>query len=251
MIYGLYLSASGIAANSYKQDVIANNLANTETAGFKRDVTSFKSRLTEAREGRRLGSWSDPRLEGTGGGLLAMPNQIDFASGNLQPTGSPLDVAILGDGFFAVRQDNKTMLTRDGRFSVNSNGQLTTSSGQPVLDMNSQPITLSTSAPVTINPDGQITQDGQPVGRLGVFNVGDKTTLTKVGGNLLSPADPNDLQRSDSRVRSEFREGSNVDPATEMVALMETQRQIDANANMIQAQDSTLKLLVNSVGKIS
>jgi flagellar basal-body rod protein FlgG len=251
MIYGLYLSASGIAANSYKQDVIANNLANSETAGFKRDVASFRQRLTEARAGRSPGSWSDPRLEGMGGGLLAMPNRIDFAAGSVEQTGSPLDVAIQGDGFFAVKQNDKTLLTRDGRFSVNSSGQLTMSSGQKVLDANGQPITLSSTATVTINPDGQITQDGQPVAKLGIFNVADKTTLKKVGSNLLAPAEANDLQKSDSRVRSEFREQSNVDPATEMVELMETQRQIEANANMIQAQDATLKLAVNSVGKIS
>jgi flagellar basal-body rod protein FlgF len=251
MIYGLYLSASGIAANSYRQDVIANNLANSETAGFKRDVPSFKQRLTEAQQGRRPGSWSDSRLEGMGGGLLAMPNHIDFSSGAMEQTGSPLDVAIQGDGFFAVKQNDQTLLTRDGRFSVNSQGQLVMSSGQRVLDGNGQPIGLSSTAPVTIEADGQITQEGQAVGKLGVFSVGDKSTLTKVGSNLLAPQNANDVQRADAKVRSEFREQSNVDPATEMVELLETQRQIEANANMIQAQDATLKLAVGSVGKIS
>jgi len=251
MIYGLYLSASGIAANSYRQDVIANNLANSETSGFKRDVPSFKQRLTAAQENRKPGDWSDPKLEGMGGGLLGMPNHIDFSQGSMEQTGSPEDVAIQGEGFFAVQQNGKTLLTRDGRFTVNNAGQLSTSSGQQVLDANRQPITLNPGATVTINPDGQITQDGQAVARLGVFNVADKSTLTKVGSNLLEPADANALQPSDSRVRSEFREQSNVDPATEMAELMDTQRQIEANANMIQAQDSTLKLCVNSVGKIS
>jgi flagellar basal-body rod protein FlgF len=251
MIYGLYLSASGIAANSYRQDVIANNLANSETSGFKRDVATFKQRLSAAEENRNPGSWSDPRLQGIGGGLLAMPNHIDFSQGSFEQTGSPLDVAIQGEGFFAVKQNNQTLLTRDGRFSVNRDGQLSTSSGQVVLDNNGQPISLSQTSPATINTDGEITQGGQPVARLGVFNVADKTSLTKMGGNLLAVADPNALQPSDSRVRSEFREQSNVDPATEMADLMDTQRQIEANANMIQAQDSTLKLLVNSVGKIS
>jgi flagellar basal-body rod protein FlgF len=251
MIYGLYLSASGIAANSYRQDVIANNLANVETAGFKRDMPSFKQRLTEAQEGRRMGSWSDPRLEGMGGGLLAMPNRIDFSDGALQQTGSPLDVAIQGDGFFAVKQNDQTYLTRDGRFSVNNQGQLVMSSGQRVLDANGQPISLASTSPVTIDGDGQITQEGQSVGKLGVFTVGDKGTLTKVGSNLLSPQNVNDLQRMDTKVRSEFREQSNVEPATEMAELLEVQRQIEANANMIQAQDATLKLAVGSVGKIS
>jgi flagellar basal-body rod protein FlgF len=249
MIYGLYISATGIAANSYKQDVIANNLANSETAGFKRDVAAFKQRLTAAQEGRAVGSWSDSILEGLGGGMFAMPNQIDLAPGSLQETGSPLDVAISGDGFFAVRENGKTLLTRDGRFTVNRDGQLVLSSGQPVLDSAGQPIAIAPDAPVSIDAEGEISQNGQPVAQLGLVDPADKSTLTKAGGNLLDPGD-SPLRPIETRVRSQFVEQSNVDPATEMADLMNTQRQLEANANMIQMQDQTLQRLVNDVGKI-
>ncbi|HSZ56269.1 MAG TPA: flagellar basal-body rod protein FlgF [Tepidisphaeraceae bacterium] len=249
MIYGLYISATGIAANSYKQDVIANNLANSETAGFKRDVAAFKQRLTAAQEGRAVGSWSDSILEGLGGGMFAMPNQIDLAPGSLQETGSPLDVAISGDGFFAVRENGKTLLTRDGRFTVNRDGQLVLSSGQPVLDSAGQPIAIAPDAPVAIDAEGEISQNGQPVAQLGLVDPADKSTLTKAGGNLLDPGD-SPLRPIETRVRSQFVEQSNVDPATEMADLMNTQRQLEANANMIQMQDQTLQRLVNDVGKI-
>lgn len=249
MIYGLYLSASGVAANSYRQDVIANNLANSETVGFKRDIANFKQRLMASQERRSPGSWSDSALEGLGGGLLAMPTRTDFSPGSIQDTGSPLDVAIQGEGFFAVKEGDQTMLTRAGRFSVNRDGKLVLSSGQQVLSNASQPITLSTTAPLSIGSDGQITQNGQPVAQLGVFNVEDKSALTKVGGDLLNPGD-SVLQPVAAKLRSQFIEGSNVDPATEMAVLMDSQRQIEANANMIHMQDETLQRLVNDVGKI-
>ena len=102
MIYGLYLSAAGVMSSSYRQDVTANNLANAENVGFKRDLPLFQERLTEAQQ-RRGERWSDPLMEGLGGGLLASPTVVDNQPGDLESTGSPLDVAIQGDGFFAVR----------------------------------------------------------------------------------------------------------------------------------------------------
>jgi flagellar basal-body rod protein FlgF len=249
MIYGLYLSASGIAANSYRQDVIANNLANSETTGFKRDVAAFRQRLTAAGEGRAIGGWSDPALEGLGGGLFAMPTTIDLSQGSTQETGSPLDVAIEGNGFFAAQENGQTKLTRAGRFTVSRDGQLVLSSGQRVLDAAGQPITLSPGAPVSIDVDGQISQAGQAVAHLGVFDVEDKTALTKAGGNLLNLND-SPLHPVVPRLRSQFIENSNVEPATEMADLMDAQRQLEANANMIHMQDETLQRLVNDVGKI-
>jgi flagellar basal-body rod protein FlgG len=249
MIYGLYLSATGIAANSYKQDVIANNLANSETAGFKRDVASFRQRLTAAQEGRAAGSWSDSILEGLGGGMFAMPSRIDFSPGSMQETGSPLDVAIGGEGFFAVRENGQTMLTRDGRFIVNRDGQLVLHSGQPVLDAAGQPITLLPGAPASIDADGEISQNGQPIARLALLDVEDRSALTKAGGSLLNPGD-SPLRPVPGHFRSGFVEQSNVDPATEMAEMMDAQRRLEANASMIQMQDATLARLVNDVGKI-
>src|SRR5215210_5206856 len=105
MIYGLYLSAGGVVANSYRQDVLANNLANAETVGFKRNIPLFQQRLTESQQRQMTGqgaSWSDPLMERIGGGLLASPTLTDGTQGELEHTGSPMDVAIQGDGFFAV-----------------------------------------------------------------------------------------------------------------------------------------------------
>ena len=114
MIYGLYLSATGVQTSAHRQDTIANNLANAETVGFKKDVSLFRQRLTEAQE-RRLspgsrrphgplfpGAPTNPLLEPIGGGHDFHPTLIDTAQGELEPTGSPLDLAIEGGGCFDV-----------------------------------------------------------------------------------------------------------------------------------------------------
>jgi flagellar basal body rod protein FlgG len=252
MLYGLYLSASGMISSAYKQDVVANNLANSESVGFKRDVASFKERLTEAQE-RRLPGRSNAMLEMLGGGILAQPTLVDTRQGEIEPTGNALDVAIQGDGYFGVTTGKgESRLTRNGQFAVNKDGHLILANGegQAVLDPKGQPIRLLPNIPVTISQDGTITQDKQVTGRIGVFDVADRSKLTKKGGTLI--AHPNQqLIPGNGVLRSEFVERANVDPATELSDLMETQRQLEANANMIRYQDQTLGRLVNEVGKIS
>src|SRR3954469_23516855 len=108
MLYGLYLSATGVMTNAYRQDVIANNIANAESVGFKRDLALFQERPTEAqarrfRGGGPSGGQSNDLLEGLGGGMFASPTKIDTKSGELETTGNNLDVAIQGDaGYFMV-----------------------------------------------------------------------------------------------------------------------------------------------------
>lgn len=254
MIYGLYLSASGVLSNSYRQNVIANNLANSETVGFKRDLTMFRQRLTAAQENPLDADKTESLMENLGGGLLAEPSFFDAQQGDLEETGNSLDVAIQGKGYFAIGTDKGTRLTRDGQFMVDRSGKLILSghSGQQVLDANQQPITLDSRLPVSIGADGRVTQNGQEVARLGVFDAPDTTKLKKEGGTLLSYGDANGMQPStDSTLHSNFIERANVDPSVELSTLMDTQRQLEANANMIRYQDETLDKCVNDVGKIS
>ena len=256
MIYGLYLSATGVVTNAYRQDVIANNLANSETVGFKKDVALFDQRLTEAQQRRMAaGSRFNPTsalLENLGGGLLVHPTAIDTGQGEFEPTGSPLDVAIEGDGFFAVDAAGQTRLTRNGQFTINSAGRLTLSNakGEEVLDAERRPIQLEPGGNVWIAKDGTITQHGRSVARLGVFDVADKSKLSKQGGALMSYGQQDLAPATTATLHNESVERANVDPTTELAQLMDTQRQLEANANMIRYQDQTLAKLVNEVGKI-
>jgi flagellar basal body rod protein FlgG len=252
MLYGLYLSASGMISSAYKQDVVASNLANSESAGFKRDVASFQERLTEAQQ-RRLPGRSNAMLEMLGGGTFARPTLVDDRQGEIEPTGNALDVAIEGDGFFAVTtKKGESRLTRNGQFAVDNKGRLVLANGEgnTVLDPKGKPIQLLPNVPVKITQDGTISQDKQVTGRIGVFDVADRSKLTKKGGTLIAHTDQK-LVSGNGVLRPEFIERANVDPATELSDLMEAQRQLEANANMIRYQDQTLGRLVNEVGKVS
>lgn len=252
MIYGLYLSASGVLTNSMRQDVIANNIANSETVGFKRDMATVRQRLTEQQERGGIGLSSD-LLEHLSGGLLPQPTWVDQTQGELDPTGNNLDVAMQGSGYLGVSHNGKTSLTRNGQMLVNRDGFLCLSNdiGQAVLDEKQTPIKLDPTLPVTINKDGAISQGNKVVATIGVFDVADESQLVKQGGTLMGVPANVQLKSGSALLRSGFTERSNVDSATELAALMDTQRELEANANMIHIQDETLDKLVNDVGKPS
>jgi len=251
VIYGLYLSASGVLTNSYRQDVIANNIANSETVGFKKDLTLLQQRPTAAQQTGKFGQ-TDPLLEPIGGGLLASHTAIDTLPGEIESTGNTMDVALQGAGYLAVSSQGKTHLTRNGQMIFDRTGRLVLSNNPSaaVLDNKQSPIVLDTTMPITIALNGTITQNGKPVAKLGLFDVKDPSRLQKDGGTLLGLPDGVAMQTAEPNVRSGFIEKSNVDPSTELTNLMDTQRQLEANANMIHIQDETLDKLVNDVGRI-
>jgi flagellar hook-basal body protein len=150
MNYGLYVSAAGALTSLHRQDVVANNLANLNTVGFKPDSVFTKTRLPERLESGQ--SFADPQylLEQLGGGQHLHPTFISFRQGDLAETHNDLDVAIMGEGFFAVQAGSgpdSIRLTRDGRFTLNTDGELVMStSGMRVLDVNDEPIRLNRNA---------------------------------------------------------------------------------------------------------
>src|SRR5439155_6395362 len=170
---------------SYREDVIANNLANAETVGFKKDLATFVERRTAAAE-RGLGTGSsDPMMEHMTGGLWTLPTGVDVSQGELEQTGHNLDVGVVGKGYF-MAQDGKgqTTLTRDGRFAIDRSGNLIMahSDGQRVLDRQRKPIVLDPRQQIAIDTDGTISADKTPVARLGVFDVPKPELIGKQGG---------------------------------------------------------------------
>ena len=133
---------------------------------------------------------------------------------------------------------------------LRNGGVLTTDAGHPVLSDKMSGISIAPGA-VNIGKDGIITQNAQTVGRLGVFSVPDPKLLAKRGANLMSYPDiERSLKASDAQLHNEALEQSNSEPTTELAALMDAQRQLEANANMIRYQDQMLSRLVNDVAKI-
>ncbi len=257
MIYGMWLSATGVVTANHQTDVIANNLANAETTGFKRQLATMAERLPERLERRGL-QRGDPFLDRIGGGQLMAPSFYDLSDGVIEPTDRNLDVAITGDGFFAVRDVNTgdTRLTRNGNFMLDRAGKLVlaTAAGEPVLDAEGEPIQLNLQDvrldDIKIGQDGTISDGSEIIGKVGLYTVDRPLDLRPIGGTLLKVPDGAPLKESMATANAGFLERSNVDPTIELTRLMESQRLMEANANMIRFQDQTLSTLVNTVGKI-
>lgn len=253
MNYGLWLSATGVVTNSHQIDVISNNLANVDTAGFKRQMAAFQERPPEGKENpTRVG---DRYFDRIGGGQLLAPSAFDSTGGQLEETRRNLDLAINGDGFFLVRDTNgQDHLTRNGNFVTDTDGNVVLESDRKLqlLDAKREPLNFRglVTENLTIGEDGTVAHAGEPVGQVGLFNVPDPTLLRPVGHSLFKMPASVEAEAYRGQIESGYLEKSNVDPAVELTKLMEAQRMLEANANMIRYQDQSMSRLVNDVGRI-
>ena len=156
MFYGAYISAEGAQAQSRRLEVLANNLANVDTAGFKRDLAVVRARHAEEID-LGLDSPGSGSINNVGGGVRLVETKTDFSPGPLAITGEPTDLAIEGDGFFAVQTAAGERYTRNGGFQINANGQLVTNEGMPVLGDNGPIVLQPTDRNIMISKDGRIT----------------------------------------------------------------------------------------------
>ena len=252
MIYGLYQSAAGMMVNEYRQGVLANNLANAETSGFKRDVATFSERRTAADVGQRRGPTHDLMQQLTGGIWLGK-TQTDFGEGVLQRTELATDIALAGPGFFQVRDAQGTdLLTRDGRLLMDSEGRLVSATdGAAVLGRGGAPILLNPrGGELTIDDEGRVSQDGQIAAQLAVVDVTDYDALQKVGASRFRGGELLATPRPEARVMQGFVESSGVEPVKEMVSMLEASRAYQLNAQMITMQDQSLGRLIGSIANL-
>jgi flagellar basal body rod protein FlgG len=232
----------------HQVDVVANNLANVNTASFKRDVATFRTRLPESQTDASGFAYRNPVLDCLGGGIELGSSTTQFDQGEMEVTNRPLDVCIRGPGLFAVRDlDGQTVYTRDGRFTVNEQNQLAMLDGRRlVLDDSKQPITVDPAQPLTFSNDGTISQQGQPVAKLSLTDFTSQPgALRKLGANLYAAASAG--QTIPALLTAGCIEKSTVDPVKELVTMIEAQRAYEANAQMIRLQDETLSRAVNDV----
>ena len=261
MNYGLYLSASGVLTNLYRQDVFSNNLANVETVGFKQDLPSIRQRDPESVEEQFGSDVSKRLLDKLGGGVLAGQQRIGFNPGPTRNTGGPLDVALdAPDTFFAIGVDDAqtgqsaVRLTRDGRFSRDDEGYLVTvTGGHSVLDTNDLPIRVNDDSPVTIDKAGRILQQGGKVAQLQVTSVTDTNRLVKEGQNLFRFDGQEDLRKPAdlATVQPGFVEASGVDPIKALMQLIAATKSVTANGNMIRYHDLLMDRAVNVLGRVA
>lgn len=248
MPYGMYISAEGAQVQQRRLEVIANNLANVETAGFKRDVAMFQARFAEAIQQGTDYPHSQSQND-IGGGVKIIDVATDFSGSSLRETGMQTDFAVNGDGFFQVRgADGEVYLTRAGNFTLDANGRLVTQTDDmPVLSDSGGEITIDDTKPWEVYPGGNIMQDGSTtaIGLVRPQSLGD---LVKVGANLFKPLAPAEkVAEAERDIRQGYLEQSGVNPTREMMAMIETSRAFEANTRLIQHQDSMISGLISRV----
>jgi flagellar basal-body rod protein FlgF len=233
----VYVLSAGLTALTRRQETIAANLANLGTHGYRRQdsvIQLFETALD--------GTAADEKV------LFPVPTtSIDFAPGELETTGNPLDLAIEGEGFFAVRTPRGVEFTRAGRFTRNEAGQLATSAGDPVLAEGDGVVELGTGAKVEILRDGQVSVDGQPVARVKVVDFARRDLLRRgPTGLLVAPPPAGERAVEKPGVLQGTLEGSNVQATAEMVDLIETQRSYERKSRAIQVINDAMEILLRA-----
>jgi flagellar basal-body rod protein FlgG len=239
---GLFIAASGMLADQIRQDVLANNLANATTAGYKGDravASAFSSLLLENIDnGRTVGP--------LGMGVRIDDIKVDGHQAGLRATQNPLDLAMAGPGFFAVQAPGGMRYTRDGAFALDADRRLVNAMGMPVLGDDGRPITLPPGERVTIDKLGRVSVDERIVATLRI-DVLNPDSLRKQGDNLYTGAI--DTAAAKGQVAQGFLEASNVNSVREMVGLITTMRSYEASTKAVRALDETVGKAVNEVGR--
>lgn len=253
MIYGLYLSATGVLASSYRQDVIANNLANVNTTGFKKSRGDFEDLVyqTVRQAGGELPSGGQmPVGQQVGLGVRPVGISKIFSQGQYVHTENELDLAIEGKGFFKVMSNGVEYYTRAGNFKIDKDGFITTPNGdrlQPEFSIPPQTVsvTVDTNGKVTcFGPDNSSLASGQ----ISLYTFPNQAGLSSVGRNLFLPTgasgDASEGQPGVDGVGTMaqgYLEVSNVNVVEEMVNMIIAQRAYELNSKAIQTADAMME----------
>jgi len=240
----MYVALSRQMTLRRELDIVANNLANVDTNGFKvesamvRTETSDRARMVDGP--RRLSFVIDD-------GVVR-----DFRQAALTQTGGTFDLAIDGQGFFSVQTAKGERYTRDGRFTLAADGRLTTQAGDPVLGEGGEITVDPGLGPVSISVDGVVSQNGESVGKISLVAFDDLSGLAKDGDNLFR--NTSNLQpqpASSARVRQGMLEGSNVDSILQVTRLIEISRAYESLAKTIENSAELSRRSVERLGRVA
>ncbi len=249
---GLYLSAMGAKVQDARMDVVANNMANSQTTGYRRDMAVFRQRLATALEDPRFADRASPGYEAIGGGVFLSRIAATREPGPLERTERPFDVAIDGEGFLQVRgRDGKLYYTRSGNLRCDEEGYLVTGDGRyRVQGQGGGDITLPPGA-VEIGEDGALFVDGVVQAQIGLVMPSDPSMISKRGDSVWGKDGPVGDLASTAKIRQGWLEGSTVEPMREMTEMIEIQRTYEMNMKAMQIQDGILGRAVTDVGRPS
>lgn len=259
MSYGLYVSAEGAFSQEYRLRTIANNIANVDTPGFKRELALQMARHTE-----RIDQYFDYPHSGTindvSGGVITVGTATEFVLGKVEATSNPTDLTIDDDGksFFLVQnpRNGEVLLTRTGNFGILSDGSLVLQSGKGrfhVLDEEQQPITVDLSDQTWhITDDAAVQQAGGVRTNIALVRSNDLKKMMKLGENVFRSIDGHTpVPQEQRKVKAFTQERSAVNPAAEMIEMIVASRAIETNTKMMQHQDEMTGGLISRVLSVS
>ncbi|ALA53188.1 flagellar hook-basal body protein [Shouchella clausii] len=265
MLKGLYTATSGMLAAQYHQDMLANNLANAQTPGYKAEQSvsrAFPTFLMEAQSVSKAGTVQKQGLGSLATAVYLQEQQTNARQGDIQETGNTTDLALLQTGleennavFFAVMTENGIRYTRNGDLQVDSQGRLATAGGHLLQSTEGGPIQVDSEA-FSVDESGAVVVAGENRGTIEIVLADDTNELEREGdglymlenGELPSAHGNPDI---DFSIRQAAIERSNVDTAASMNAMLSAYRLFEANQKVVQAYDQSMDKAVNEVGRLT
>ena len=252
----IYLAASAALAYEKRLEVVANNLANLNTAGFKRDNVSFQAYMLDHAGSPTPVNAPYPQAASPESFWVEYKSRTDFSPGFLRQTGNPFDLALNGKGFFSVQSPDGELYTRRGNFSLSPEGMLVTEEGWPVMGDGGEIRVAGGSSgrrtlDVTVGEDGALQVNGSKVGRLRVSDFSAPDSLTKVSGCYFKPGEgqgePEPIQ--DFRLAQGFLEMANVEAVQLMTEMIEVHRGYESYQRVIRSIDELNSKSINEVAR--
>jgi flagellar basal-body rod protein FlgG len=252
----IYMAAAAALAYEKRLEVVANNLANINTAGFKRDDVAFQAYMTSG-TGETVPVYPPyPQPLQASSFWIAYQSRTDYTPGPLKATGNPLDLALNGKGFFTVESPDGTVFTRRGNFTLSPEGALVTQEGWPVQGTSGE-IRLEDRSggpngpAFSVGDDGMVRVNGRDVGRLQITEFTDPDSLVKIGRGYFkaASADTGSASAQDVQVAQGFLEMSNVEAVQMMTEMIEILRGYESYQRVIRSIDETTARSITEVGR--
>jgi len=254
MVRGLYTAALGMLNEAMQMETIANNLANVNTNGYKKDTVSFS---TTGSASQGMGAQTTPTISLISfyGGeevpsIIASRFVTDFSVGEIRETGNPLDVALDGNGFLVIQTNKGPRYTRNGSFSLNASGELVNQAGLPVLGNNG--VIKIQGGKIEIAASGKVLVDGVGVDTLKLVDFPTPYQLGKDGNGLFfsTQGTPFNLPSGSVNVLQGHLESANINGISETVNMIATLRNYEGYQKVIQSIDGTLEKVISEVGRV-
>ena len=237
----LLVSLSQQMASYQSMDVIANNIANVSTPGYRREQPTFQQYVAQL-PGNDGTPESVTFVQGTG-------VVRDMSQGPVTQTGNTFDLALHGKGFFVVQTPNGERYTRNGHFSLDSQGQIVDDNGDTLMGDGGAVTITNEDGDVHVGPDGTISGKNGQLAKLRVAAFADESHLTKDGANMFSSADQ-PTAATDVTIGQGMIEGSNVQPVVEISRMVEVMRAYQATTSMTQSQEDLIRQAIDKLGTI-